>query len=501
MSTLKRNIAANYAGSGWTALVNIAFIPVYIRLLGIEAFGLIGFFSTLQGIFSLLDLGVSATISRELARLSVLPEKKQEMRDLSLTLELIYWAVAVCIGMTVVFCAPLISRYWINSSTLSQATTQQAIMLMGGTMLFRWPYSYYYGGLMGLQRQTLFNVVKIVTETLRGAGVILVLWLVAPTVQVFFVWQLMISIGSTGILAYILRSSLPPTGSPSRYNTALLRDVWRFAAGMTGISLTVVVLTQLDKIILSMLLSLELFGYYSLASTVAAGLFQITTPVYQAVYPKFVQLATMGDGEGLKSLYHKSCQIVSMLIIPVSIVVAFFSPEILFLWTRNAVTVEKSHILLSILIIGTALNGLMNMPYALQLAHGMTKLSLYVNIVSIAVLAPFIVFMVKMYGASGAAFAWLLLNAGYFMIIPPIMHRYLLIGEKTEWYVNDIMKPLAAVLIGTLIARMWLPSTNTRLWPMMITVSSVFVGVFALSAVSMPVLRLWLKSKLVTIWE
>ncbi|KOR31756.1 hypothetical protein TI05_11605 [Achromatium sp. WMS3] len=38
--------------------MSLAFIPLYIKFLGIESFGLIGFFTTLQSIFALLDLGL-----------------------------------------------------------------------------------------------------------------------------------------------------------------------------------------------------------------------------------------------------------------------------------------------------------------------------------------------------------------------------------------------------------------------------------------------------------
>jgi O-antigen/teichoic acid export membrane protein len=45
---LKRNLIANYLGQGWTALVGLAFIPLYIKYLGIEAYGLIGLFGVIQ---------------------------------------------------------------------------------------------------------------------------------------------------------------------------------------------------------------------------------------------------------------------------------------------------------------------------------------------------------------------------------------------------------------------------------------------------------------------
>ena len=39
--SLKKNILANCLGQGWSAVMGLAFIPLYIRYLGMEAYGLI----------------------------------------------------------------------------------------------------------------------------------------------------------------------------------------------------------------------------------------------------------------------------------------------------------------------------------------------------------------------------------------------------------------------------------------------------------------------------
>ena len=75
MSSVKRNIIANYLGSGWIALMSLAFIPFYIRLMGAEAYGIVGVFISLQAMLAVLDLGLSQTLNREMARLSADPEE------------------------------------------------------------------------------------------------------------------------------------------------------------------------------------------------------------------------------------------------------------------------------------------------------------------------------------------------------------------------------------------------------------------------------------------
>ena len=78
MNRIKLNILANFGGQGWAALAQLAFVPLYLKFLGIEAYGLIGFYMMLQGILQILDVGLSMTINRELARYLTQPEKTGE---------------------------------------------------------------------------------------------------------------------------------------------------------------------------------------------------------------------------------------------------------------------------------------------------------------------------------------------------------------------------------------------------------------------------------------
>ena len=66
--SLRRNVLANYLGQGWRAIMSLAFVPVYIKYLGIEAYGLIGIFVMLQAWLTLLDMGMKPALAREMAR-------------------------------------------------------------------------------------------------------------------------------------------------------------------------------------------------------------------------------------------------------------------------------------------------------------------------------------------------------------------------------------------------------------------------------------------------
>src|SRR5659263_132861 len=190
MSRVKTIFFANLAGSGWTALVGLACTPLYIRFMAMEAYGLIGFYFMLQGVIQILDLGLSPTMNREMARYSVLPGKAGEARDFVRTLEVGYWTIGVLIGCAVWYGAPYIATHWIKAGNITPLEVHRAIIIMGILTALQWPLSFYQSGLFGLHRQVLLNGITISTATLSGGGALLVLWLVSPTVSAFFTWQM-----------------------------------------------------------------------------------------------------------------------------------------------------------------------------------------------------------------------------------------------------------------------------------------------------------------------
>jgi O-antigen/teichoic acid export membrane protein len=85
------NLSANYAGQFWVALMGIAFVPTYIRLIGIESYGLIGLFVLMQSMFTLLDLGLGPAIGREASKFKAGVLSLQTIID---TLRSIEWVLS-----------------------------------------------------------------------------------------------------------------------------------------------------------------------------------------------------------------------------------------------------------------------------------------------------------------------------------------------------------------------------------------------------------------------
>ncbi|HYA85557.1 MAG TPA: oligosaccharide flippase family protein, partial [Nitrospirota bacterium] len=313
MTRLQLNLVANFAGQGWTALMALAFVPLYIKFLGIEAYGLIGFYAMLQAAFQILDLGLSQTMNREMARYSAFPEKYGEARDIVRTLEIGYWAIGIIIGIVLLATSPFIAKHWIRSGSIPVETIQRAVMIMGVVTALQWPLSFYDGGLMGLQRQVPINLVKIGVSTFGMFGAVFILWKISATIIAYFVWQIVVSSLWVTLLMVFLWRSLPAADRPPVFRPALLRNISRFAVGMSGIAVSAIILTQMDKIILSKLLGLDMFGYYTLAGVASSVVpFLLVNPVFNALFPRFTSLVAVHDDSAIKLLYHQGTQLMAV---------------------------------------------------------------------------------------------------------------------------------------------------------------------------------------------
>ena len=219
----------------------------------------------------------------------------------------------------------------------------------------------------------------------------------------------------------------------------------------------VLLLTQTDKIILSRMLSLELFGYYTLAWTVAATLLRIINPIDSAVYPTLTRLVAQRNELELRNLYHQSCQMQIVTLVPAALALIFFGGTVLAIWSGDPAIVRNCGPILSVLAIGMCLNGFMHIPYLTQLAYGWTSLAFYQRLISVIVLIPLMVMLTHAYQGIGAAYVWVIFNAGYLLVAIQVMHKRILPDAKREWYVYDVGIPTAGALVVAFAGWMIMP--------------------------------------------
>ena len=489
---LDRNLLAGLANSIWSALVALAVVPFYLKYLGIEAYGLIGFFITTQALLSILDMGMAPTINREVARCSVSGDFREAGKLLH-TLAVVYWCMAAVIALLILLLAPLIADYWLQSKQLSSQSISHAIMLMGLVVACRWPIGLYQGALIGAQRLTISSGINMAMVTIGSLGAVAILAFVSPTIEAFFIWQACVGL----LYAIAMRSAawrVIGKSNQNSFDVGKLKSVWRFTAGMSGIGLTSLVFTQLDKVILSKMLGLEAFGHYMLATVVVSGLSVLVAPLFNVMYPHFSALVVTGETEKLIESYRLGTRMLATALFPIAMVLAVFAQDLVIVWTGNPSIASSVAPVIALLVIGSALNGVMYFPYSLQLAYGVTWIPLTINIVLMCFLVPLIIYLAQTYGALGGALAWLISQVVYIMLGPWLTHRYVLKGLGSKWLFQEVGIPLTVSIMFGLVGYYGIQDSGYLLYEKLMWA----VGLVTISSISVLLLSRQLRN---AVWD
>lgn len=459
MSRVRFNIASNIVGQAWAIILGIACTPFYIKLLGVEAYGLIAFYIVVQSICQIFDLGLGTTVGREVARASSSTEAvvRESLARFVATLERWYWLFGVAMGAALFFAMPALVEIWLNPARLGHAELHESARIIGFIALLQWPSGFYQSGLAGLQRQVLLNKIQIPFSALGSVGGLILIWLGPRSVAALLIWQAGMLFCQLAFLYFNFWKRIGVERSNHVDIVRVLRAHWRFSVGMSGISITGLVITHLDKIILSRLLSLETFGHYSLAGTLARGLYVLITPIFSAYFPRLTSLVAQRDDRATRVSYHTANQILAALVLPLTAVIALFSEDIARIWLHDHELAVSVAPIASLLVIGTCLNGLMNIPFALQLAHGRTALGFIINLGLLVFLVPSIIYATAHFGATGGAAMWVIANGLYLIVGLPITHKYLLDGETRQWLLGDVLLPLVVTLVVVGVGRIVKP--------------------------------------------
>ena len=487
--SLKKNVLANYLGQGWRTLMSLAFFPLYIKYLGIEAYGLIGIFAMLQAWLGLLDMGMKPALGREMGRYTGGAHNQQSIWDLLRSIEIISILIAGFIAAGIWAASGWMATDWVQVKKLPIGLVSKAFTLMGAVTALQFIESIYTSSLAGLQKQVLQNVVSSLMATLRGLGAVGILIWVSPTITAFFIWQGLISLITIALLAIIVYNVLPAPPSRAHFSKHALIGIWRYAAGMVGITLLALLLTQVDKLLLSRLLSLESFGYYTLAGVVAGALYIFTSPITVAFFPRFTELLTKRDNVTLFMVYHQGAQLVTVLMGSAAIVLMVFSDRVIMLWTTDATLTRQVAPLIVLLALGNLLNGMQWIPFQMQTAHGWTSLGVKINTIAITVFIPSVLLIVPKYGAIGAAWVWVFLNVFYMLIGVHFMYRRILMTEKWIWYRQDVFFPLFAASVAALLCRWVMPENIGRLSELVVILTSSSI-VLLVTSLSAPLVRI-----------
>lgn len=451
-----KGLISNFAVQIILNALNILLIPIYIKFLGVESYGIIGIFAILQTWLTVLDSVISPTISREVSRYF----GGENNLDYILKFIKTFETISIIICLLVIIIVSLFSNYmsinWIKSSILDRSVISHCFMIMGITTGLRFVENIYRNTLIGLQKQILLNNISFFVYTFRGFGIIFVLKYIKNDIFIFFLWQVIFSLILIFLLKNFLKKIIPISiNSVPYFSKEIIISTSNFTKGMLTLTLVTIILNSIDKIFLSRYLSLTDFSYYNLVIVISGSLFAVASPLVQFFFPKFCQLIS-NESELIKE-YHFASQLVTLIIGSLTVFVCFYTREILDFWLNDINLIDKIEKFVPIFTIGAYCSIITYIPFHLQLSKGITYINTKINFILIFMIIPSVIFFVPRYGTFAVGYIQLMLNLVNLFASLYLMHKTILKNEKLKFIFNDNIKPLIIVISIIFLVRNFFP--------------------------------------------
>jgi O-antigen/teichoic acid export membrane protein len=366
-----RNAAWNWFARVWQAALQLAAVPVFIALLGQDAYGLVVLNATLAATIAFLDQLVSPALSREMSRHDGSAADARRLRDLLATLEAISCATAVAAAAFAIAAAFLLTDHWTDAGRLDQRMVAWSLALMALGLAAQWPGLLHASGLAGLQRQGLLSASRIIWTTLQYGGGALALLALDRNPAILFAWLCLTHLLQTLSTRWLLSRVLPGEGRGTIRKDSV-GGVIGFAGGTLAVGMLTALIAQLDKYLVAAIASPQQFAAYGLAFAVATQAISLFTgPYASAIQPQMSYLVASGRTDDLRRQFPRWNQALLIITISAGLLFALFAERLIGLWLGTASDMAREvSAIADIFVVGSMLGGAITVYMTVLVATG-----------------------------------------------------------------------------------------------------------------------------------
>src|SRR5260370_5089916 len=401
---LARNVIWNLIGNGAPIVVAVFCIPILIRGLGTDRFGVLARGWALIGYASLFDLGLGRAMTQLVAKKLGAGEER-EMPSLAWTSLLLMSLLGLVGAAVAVLASPWLVHRVLHIPGALQVEALGSLCLVG----FSIPVVINTSGLRGLleayQRFALINALRIPMGVFTFAGPLLVLPFsrsLFPVVAVLFAGRL---IAWAAHLLLCLRV-VPALRSRITWRRSAVGPLLRFGGWMTVSNVVGPLMLYMERFVIGVLLSATAVAFYATPFEVVTKLLIISGAISAVMFPAF-SLSGVQDPNRSSFLYRRAMGYTFAVFLPLTVLLMLGAKGGLVLWLGPDFAANSSRGA-QFLLIGTFALGMATLPFALIQGLGRTDIPAKLNLAEIPFYATGLYWFIQRYGVTGAAGAWAL---------------------------------------------------------------------------------------------
>jgi O-antigen/teichoic acid export membrane protein len=393
-----RNILISLAGAGAPAVLALFAVPRIASTLGTERFGILALVWTVIGYATFLHLGLGRAVARDTAEAGGGGEGFRATVWSAMAMTLFIGAA----GGAALFCfAPsIVAVLNVPPVLVGEATTAMRVLACAVPFTVSMPVLS--GVLEARRRFDLVNAVVVPSSVATYVGPVAVLLFISglvPPVVVLTVGRMVAWLAYLGLCLY----EAPELRARPVVRSAVARPLLRYGGWTTVSAAVSPLLVYLDRFVVGAVVSAGAVAYYSTAQEVVLRMGMVSGAVVGVLFPAFARVSE--ERGRLAELLESGVDAVLLLVLPLTLLLAAFSGELLRLWLGPDYAAAGGPVL-AWLALGLLLNGLAKVPSTMIQAIGRPDLTARLHVVELPLFVMLLWALVLEFGLEGAAIAW-----------------------------------------------------------------------------------------------
>ena len=399
---LARNTFWNLVGNGAPILVAIVCIPLLIKGLGTERFGVLTLTWAVIGYAGLFDLGLGRALTQLVAK-KLGRGEDHEVPTLVWTSLLLMLALGGVGAVVVVSLTPLLVVRVLHVPGALQAETLNSFRLLGLSIPLVISTAGLRGFLEALQRFSLINALRIPTGIFTFVGPLLVLPFSKSLTQIVAVLVAGRLFSWLAHLIFCLRVA-PALKQHIAWDRAAVVPLLKYGGWMTVSNVVSPLMVTLDRFLIGALLSVAAVAYYATPYEVVTKFWLIPGALMGVMFPAF-STSFVRDRSRTARLYGQSVKYVLLVLFPMILLVVVMAQDGLKLWLGAEFAQNSTHVL-RWLAVGVFINSIAQVPFALLQGVGKPDLTAKLHLIELPFYIVVLWWLTKAHGIEGAAIAW-----------------------------------------------------------------------------------------------
>jgi len=379
--------------------VTVFTLPIYLRLIGEERYGILALIWLVFGYFGLFDFGLSRATANHLARLRQAPaEEKAPVFFTALLMNAGLGLVgAVLLGVALTFASMMMSGADNGLRGELQIGLPWLVLLLPLSTVS----GVFVGCLEAEERWGMINLQQVVGAVLQAVLPLVLVILLGANLMFAIVGTV---VGKALVIAWSATAALRTfKGVKPKINPALLRPLLSYGGAVALTNSISPILASADRFVIASVSGLQAVTTYSVPFNIISKVTIVPAAVTRVLFPRF---SSMAPTEA-KALAERALGVLGGVIAMICCPIILLAHAGLSVWVGPDFA-ERGTTVTQVLAMGACFNALAYVPFALLQGTGRPNLVARIHLFELLPFLLILYVLVMFFGVEGAAWAWLM---------------------------------------------------------------------------------------------